>query len=59
MALTTFNLAIGNTDAHARNASVLHDETGGVRLASAYDVAMHLDRRRGGRFLPEAGEARS
>jgi len=42
LALTTFNLAIGNSDAHAKNISVLHLLDGDVRLAPAYDVAMHL-----------------
>lgn len=41
LALTTFNLAIGNTDAHAKNLSIIHDEDGTHRLAPAYDVAMH------------------
>ncbi|SFB04986.1 HipA domain-containing protein [Cellulomonas marina] len=40
--LTTFNLAIGNTDAHAKNISLLHPDDGTVSLAPAYDVAMHL-----------------
>lgn len=42
LALTTFNLAIGNTDAHAKNISILRHADGTVRLAPAYDVAMHL-----------------
>lgn len=42
LALTTFNLAIGNTDAHAKNISVLHLDDGTHELAPAYDVAMHL-----------------
>lgn len=41
LALTTFNVAIGNTDAHAKNVSVLHLPDGTHRLAPAYDVAMH------------------
>lgn len=41
LALTTFNLAIGNTDAHAKNVSVVHHDDGSVALAPAYDVAMH------------------
>ena len=41
LALTTFNLVIGNTDAHARNISLLHMADGGHALAPAYDVAMH------------------
>ncbi|MCB2178047.1 MAG: HipA domain-containing protein [Actinomycetales bacterium] len=40
--LTTFNLAIGNTDAHAKNISFLRHADGTVRLAPAYDVAMHM-----------------
>ncbi|HEY0936153.1 MAG TPA: HipA domain-containing protein [Trebonia sp.] len=36
---TTFNLAVGNADAHAKNFSVLHDTDGpGIRLAPLYDV---------------------
>lgn len=42
LALTTFNLAIGNVDAHAKNISLLHLPDGSHRLAPAYDVAMHL-----------------
>jgi serine/threonine-protein kinase HipA len=42
LALTTFNVAIGNIDAHAKNISVLHLPDGRHRLAPAYDVAMHL-----------------
>ncbi|MBD8077853.1 HipA domain-containing protein [Cellulosimicrobium arenosum] len=42
LALTTFNLAIGNTDAHAKNVSLLRRDDGTVRLAPAYDVSMHL-----------------
>ena len=38
---TTFNLALGNTDAHAKNISVLHHPDGSAELAPAYDVAMH------------------
>jgi serine/threonine-protein kinase HipA len=40
--LTTFNLAIGNTDAHAKNISLLRHPDGSAILAPAYDVAMHL-----------------
>lgn len=40
--LTTFNLAIGNTDAHAKNISLLRNPDGSAILAPAYDVAMHL-----------------
>ena len=42
LALTTFNLAVGNTDAHAKNISLLRRADGTVALAPAYDVAMHL-----------------
>ncbi|MFC8923301.1 type II toxin-antitoxin system HipA family toxin [Cellulosimicrobium sp. NPDC057127] len=42
LALTTFNLAVGNTDAHAKNISLLRHADGTVRLAPAYDVSMHL-----------------
>jgi serine/threonine-protein kinase HipA len=36
---TTFNMAVGNADAHAKNFSILHDEDGAaVRLAPLYDV---------------------
>jgi serine/threonine-protein kinase HipA len=36
---TTFNMAVGNADAHAKNFSLLHDPNGpGVRLAPLYDV---------------------
>jgi serine/threonine-protein kinase HipA len=41
LALTTFNLALGNTDAHAKNISLLHQPDGSITLAPAYDVAMH------------------
>jgi serine/threonine-protein kinase HipA len=41
LALTTFNVAIGNTDAHAKNHSVLHLEDGTLTLAPAYDVSPH------------------
>lgn len=36
---TAFNVAVGNTDAHAKNFSLLHDEEGAVTLAPLYDVA--------------------
>lgn len=36
---TAFNVAIGNTDAHAKNFSFLHDDRGQVSLAPLYDVA--------------------
>jgi serine/threonine-protein kinase HipA len=36
---TTFNMAVGNADAHAKNFSVLHDPDGpAVKLAPLYDV---------------------
>ncbi|MDX2025828.1 HipA domain-containing protein, partial [Microcella sp.] len=35
----TATVAIGNTDAHAKNYSLLHDERGGTRLAPLYDIA--------------------
>ncbi len=36
---TTFNMAVGNADAHAKNFSVLHEPgVPAVRLASLYDV---------------------
>ena len=36
---TTFNMAVGNADAHAKNFSLLHDTDGpAVRLAPLYDV---------------------
>ena len=34
-----FNVAMGNTDAHAKNFSLLHDDEGGTSLAPIYDVA--------------------
>ncbi|PFG43240.1 serine/threonine-protein kinase HipA [Isoptericola jiangsuensis] len=42
LALTALNLAVGNTDAHAKNVSLLRRENGTVALAPAYDVSMHL-----------------
>jgi serine/threonine-protein kinase HipA len=41
LALTTLNLAIGNSDAHAKNISLLRPEDGSCSLAPAYDIAMH------------------
>lgn len=41
LALTTFNVAIGNADAHAKNISIIHRSDGSSALAPAYDVAMH------------------
>jgi serine/threonine-protein kinase HipA len=39
--LTTLNVAIGNTDAHAKNISVLHHHNGTMTLAPAYDISPH------------------
>ncbi|WP_314453609.1 HipA domain-containing protein [uncultured Microbacterium sp.] len=36
---STFNIAMGNTDAHAKNFSLLHDESAATSLAPIYDVA--------------------
>ncbi len=36
---TTLNVAAGNTDAHAKNFSLLHDDRGRTRLAPFYDAA--------------------
>jgi serine/threonine-protein kinase HipA len=36
------NLALGNRDAHAKNISVLHDASGAIRIAPAYDVVCTL-----------------
>lgn len=41
LALTAFNVAVGNTDAHAKNLSVMHFEDGVLTLAPAYDVSPH------------------
>lgn len=43
----TFNIAIGNGDAHSKNYSLLIDPNGSVSLAPIYDTApvMHLDPR--------------
>lgn len=49
LALTTFNLAIGNTDAHAKNISILRHDDGTAALAPAYDVSMHLHHRHASR----------
>jgi serine/threonine-protein kinase HipA len=36
---TTFNMAVGNADAHAKNFSILHEtDTSAVKLAPLYDV---------------------
>lgn len=34
----TFNVLIGNADAHGKNLSLLHDPLGTVRLAPLYDL---------------------
>ncbi|MGY6496630.1 MAG: type II toxin-antitoxin system HipA family toxin [Microcella sp.] len=34
----TVNVACGNTDAHAKNFSLIHDDTGRTRLAPLYDI---------------------
>lgn len=39
--LTTLNVALGNTDAHAKNISVLYHEDGQLELAPAYDISPH------------------
>lgn len=39
LAFTTFNAAIGNTDAHAKNFSTLHHQDGSITLAPLYDVS--------------------
>ena len=41
LAHTTFNVAVGNTDAHAKNFSTLRHEDGSVHLAPLYDVSTH------------------
>lgn len=38
VAATTFNIAIGNADAHGKNLSFLHPEPGTVSLAPLYDT---------------------
>lgn len=43
--LVTFSTAVGNTDLHAKNISVLHHIDGSAQLAPAYDIAMHLHHR--------------
>ncbi|WP_428844477.1 HipA domain-containing protein [Microbacterium enclense] len=52
----TFNVAMGNTDAHAKNFSLLHDEAGAMFLAPplrrgparprvrGHDPSLHVDR---------------
>jgi len=49
LALTVFNVAVGNTDAHAKNLSVLHLENGDLELAPAYDLSPHRHYARSGR----------
>lgn len=41
LSITTFNLTLGNSDAHAKNISLLRHADGTTELAPAYDVAMH------------------
>ena len=36
--VTFMNMAVGNADAHAKNLSLLHLESGAVQLAPAYDI---------------------
>jgi serine/threonine-protein kinase HipA len=38
LTLATFNMIIGNADAHGKNYSILHDELGQIALAPAYDL---------------------
>ena len=42
MAAVTFNVLIGNGDAHAKNFSLLHDPSGALRLAPLYDLMSTL-----------------
>lgn len=58
LALTVLNLAVGNTDAHAKNVSLLRRADGTSRLAPAYDVSMHLHHRHASRTfaMDVAGE---
>ena len=39
LAYTTFNVAVGNTDAHAKNNSIIHRPDGAATLAPLYDAA--------------------
>jgi serine/threonine-protein kinase HipA len=39
----TVNVAIGNVDMHAKNVSLVADETGAVRMAPLYDIVPMLD----------------
>jgi serine/threonine-protein kinase HipA len=50
--LTTFNLAVGNTDAHAKNVSLLRHPDGRAELAPGYDIAMHLHHEDADQRLP-------
>jgi serine/threonine-protein kinase HipA len=46
---TTFNMAVGNADAHAKNFSVLHDQDSpAIRLAPLYDVLSTIASQRAG-----------
>jgi serine/threonine-protein kinase HipA len=38
LSYVTFNVAIGNTDAHTKNYSLIHSESGRVKLAPLYDL---------------------
>lgn len=38
LSYVTFNVAIGNTDAHTKNYSLIHTESGRVKLAPLYDL---------------------
>lgn len=40
--VVTLNVAIGNGDAHGKNYSLLHDPSGALRLAPAYDLVCTL-----------------
>jgi serine/threonine-protein kinase HipA len=40
--MMTFNVAIGNTDAHCKNIAVLHHSDTTIALAPVYDVARHI-----------------
>lgn len=41
LAFITFNTAIGNTDAHAKNVSFIHSKYGRASLAPLYDASTH------------------
>lgn len=51
LAYTAFNTAVGNTDAHAKNFSVLRHEDGSVALAPLYDASAHALRAEGNQNL--------